>query len=192
MKTTDKIEKQVDIAATTARVWRALTDQREFETWFGVKLAGPFVVGAAVKGDFGDAVPPKEKLDEIQKKAGIAPAEIQMPPPHSTFCVVEKMEKERLFSFRWIPFGIDASADLSNEPMTLVEFVLEQRGNGTRLTITESGFDRVPAHRRARAFLMNDGGWAAQAQNVKAHVEKNVEPLEQSEQQGKESHVQSR
>ena len=180
MKTTDKIEKQVDIKAPPARVWQALTDQHEFESWFGVKLAGPFVKGAAVKGDFGDAVPSKERLDEIQRKAGIEPAEIKMPPPNSTFCVVEQMEKERVFSFRWIPFGIDASIDFANEPMTLVEFVLEKQGDGTRLTITESGFDRVPAHRRARAFLMNDGGWAAQANNVKAHVEKHTEKEKQN------------
>ena len=185
MKTTDKIEKHVDIAAPPARVWKALTDQHEFESWFGVTLAGPFVVGAAVKGDFGDAVPPKDKRDEIQRKGGIEPADIKMPPPNSTFCVVEKMEKERLFSFRWIPFGIDASIDFANEPMTLVEFVLEKQGAGTRLTITESGFERVPAHRRARAFLMNDGGWAAQAQNLKTHVEKDA--AKQSER-----HVESR
>lgn len=42
---------------------------------------------------------------------------------------------------------------------------------GTALTIVESGFDRVPAHRRARAFRMNEGGWAAQAENLRKHVE---------------------
>ena len=81
------------------------------------------------------------------------------------------MEAERYFSFRWVPYGIDAEADPESEPTTLVEFQLEPSPEGTTLTIVESGFDRVPAHRRARAFRMNEGGWAAQAENLRKHVE---------------------
>ena len=87
------------------------------------------------------------------------------------FCTVERMDPERYFSFRWIPYGIDAEADPENEPTTLVEFTLKAAPEGTELTIVESGFDRVPAHRRKRAFLMNEGGWAAQAENIKKYVE---------------------
>ena len=87
------------------------------------------------------------------------------------FCTVEKIEPEHYFSFRWIPYGIDAEADPKNEPTTLVELRLEKTGEGTHLTITESGFDKVPAHRRERAFRMNDGGWAEQAENLRKHVE---------------------
>ena len=87
------------------------------------------------------------------------------------FGTVEQVEPERYFSFRWIPYGIDAEADPDNEPTTLVEFRLEPVAEGTHLTIVESGFDRVPAHRRLRAFRMNEGGWAAQAENLRKHVE---------------------
>jgi uncharacterized protein YndB with AHSA1/START domain len=87
------------------------------------------------------------------------------------FCTVERIEPERYFSFRWIPYGIDAEADPANEPTTLVEFRLEAAAEGTLLNIVESGFDAVPLHRRARAFRMDEGGWGAQAKNVKKYVE---------------------
>jgi len=88
-----------------------------------------------------------------------------------SFCTVERIEPQRYFSFRWIPYGIDAEADVANEPTTLVEFRLEPVAEGTLLTIVESGFDRVPAHRRERAFRMNEDGWATQAENVRRYVE---------------------
>lgn len=172
MKNTDRIEKQVDIAAPPSRVWKALTDSAEFSRWFNVELDGPFVVGKPVKGVYADdKLPPKEAIAEIERSVGLEPAPIRMPPKGTTFCTVEKMEPEKLFSFRWIPYGLDASIDLATEPTTLVEFRLEPHGGGTRLTITESGFDRVPAHRRTRAFRMNDHGWTAQAKNIQNHVQ---------------------
>jgi uncharacterized protein YndB with AHSA1/START domain len=85
---------------------------------------------------------------------------------------VERIDPERHFSFRWIPYGIDAECDPEKEPTTLVEFRLEPVPGGTRLVIAESGFERVPPHRRERAFRMNDGGWTAQAENIKQHVER--------------------
>ena len=91
--------------------------------------------------------------------------------PARRICTVERIEPERALSFRWIPYGIDAEADPENEPTTLVEFRLEAVPEGTKLTIVESGFERVPAHRRERAFRMNEGGWAAQAENLKKYVE---------------------
>jgi uncharacterized protein YndB with AHSA1/START domain len=96
---------------------------------------------------------------------------VKLPAGSSVFCTVDRVEPERYFSFRWIPYGIDAEADPENEPTTLVEFILEPAPEGTLLTIVESGFDQVPAHRRARAFRMNEGGWAAQAENLRKHVE---------------------
>src|SRR5439155_12915150 len=98
-------------------------------------------------------------------------SKIRLPGKDAVFCTVQRIEPERYFSFRWIPYGIDAEADLESEPTTLVEFRLEPVVNGTLLTIVESGFDRVPAHRRERAFRMNQGGWAAQAENLKKYVD---------------------
>ncbi|HEX3456955.1 MAG TPA: SRPBCC family protein [Candidatus Baltobacteraceae bacterium] len=96
-----------------------------------------------------------------------------MPESNAVFCTVERIEPQRYFSFRWIPYGIDADVDPNDEPTTLVEFHLEQIGGGTQLTIVESGFDRVPARRRERAFRMNDSGWTAQAENIRKYVEDN-------------------
>lgn len=166
----DKIEKRVTLRAPVSRVWRALTDAEEFGQWFGVKLEGPFVVGKAVTGTFAGGID-EAAIREYQESLGLEPAKLKLPERNLVFCTMERIEPEHTFSFRWIPFGIDAEADLDNEPTTLVEFRLAAVPEGTLLTIVESGFDRVPAHRRERAFRMNDGGWAAQTENIKRYVE---------------------
>ncbi len=114
----------------------------------------------------------EEKIHQAEKRIGLAPGKVAIPQGPSVFCTVERIEPERYFSFRWIPFGIDAAADRENEPTTLVEFTLERAPEGTLLTIVESGFDKVPAHRRERAFRMNDAGWSGQAENLRNHVER--------------------
>jgi uncharacterized protein YndB with AHSA1/START domain len=83
---------------------------------------------------------------------------------------VERIEPEQYFAYRWHPYAIDPSVDYSNEPMTLVEFRLEETDGGTLLTIVESGFDQVPLDRRAVAFRMNDQGWTQQTKNIERHV----------------------
>ena len=146
--TTDRIEKTIDLKAPAARVWRALTEHREFGEWFRVKLEGPFVTGKKTRGRI--TYPGYEHLVlEV---------------------TVEKMEPERLFSFHWHPYAIDPKVDYSKEKPTLVEFRLEKTAGGTRLTVTESGFDAIPAARRDEAFRMNSGGWAEQMKNIEAYV----------------------
>jgi uncharacterized protein YndB with AHSA1/START domain len=144
---TDRIEKTVKLRATRQRVWRALTDFEEFGAWFRVKLAGPFVAGKSVTGQI--TYPGYE---------------------HLTMTVwVEKMEPEKLFSFRWHPGAVD-EREVAGEPTTLVEFALEDTRDGTQLTVIESGFDKLPAARRSEAFRMNDQGWNEQVQNIERHV----------------------
>ena len=133
-------------------------------------LEGPFAPGKAIKGTFSRTLD-EAALVEHQKRLGIRPSKVKLPGKDAVFCTVERVEPERYFSFRWIPYGIDADADPDDEPTTLVEFVLEPVAEGTLLTIVESGFDRVPAHRRERAFRMNEGGWAGQAENIRKYVE---------------------
>jgi uncharacterized protein YndB with AHSA1/START domain len=141
----DRIERQVTLDAPRSRVWRALTDVAQFNAWFGVSLTAPFAPGAEVSGHL--TVPDFE---------------------HLTMTIwIETMEPERFFSFRWHPYAIEAGVDYSAEPTTLVSFTLEDAGHGTRLTIVESGFDAIPASRRAKAFGMNASGWAAQAENIR-------------------------
>ena len=169
MEITDRIEKVVTLRAPVSRVWRALVDAREFGEWFGVALDGDFIAGEAIHGTF------NMKIDETalmarQEQMGLKPSRLRWPEANAVFGTVERIEPEHYFSFRWVPFGIDAEAS-RDEPTTLVEFRLESIPEGTRLTVTESGFDRVPAHRRARAFRMNEGGWTGQAEKLRAYVE---------------------
>jgi uncharacterized protein YndB with AHSA1/START domain len=146
----DRIEKRIELRAPVSRVWRALTDYREFGEWFGVKLEGPFAVGQVSRGQI--TYPGYEHL--------------------TLEAVVQKMEPERLFSFTWHPCAIDPKMDYSKETPTLVEFKLEKTATGTLLSVTESGFDKIPASRRAEAFRMNDGGWTEQMTNIEKHVAK--------------------
>ena len=144
----DSITKRIELAAPVSRVWRALTDHREFGEWFRVKLDGPFVPGRVVRGRI--AYPGYEHL--------------------KWEATVQKMEPERLFSFTWRPYAIDPNVDYSHEEPTLVEFKLAPTPGGTLLVITESGFDKVPSHRRAEAFRMNERGWTMQLENIARHV----------------------
>jgi uncharacterized protein YndB with AHSA1/START domain len=144
----DRIEKRIELKAPVARVWRALTDYREFGDWFGVKLDGPFVPGQIARGQL--LYPGYE---HIRWEA-----------------TVQKMEHERLFSFTWHPYPVDPKMDYSKEPPTLVEFSLEKTASGTLLLLTESGFDKIPNNRRPEAFRMNDGGWTEQMKNIEKYV----------------------
>jgi len=147
----DRIEKSIELKAPISRVWRAITDYREFGEWFRVKLDAPFEPG---KPSTGQITHPG--YEHVKWTA-----------------TVKEMQPERLFSFTWHPYAIDASVDYSDETPTLVEFRLEEIPAGTRLVITESGFDKIPAHRRSEAFRMNEGGWAGQIRNIESHVTKN-------------------
>jgi uncharacterized protein YndB with AHSA1/START domain len=145
----DRIEKRMVLKAPVSRVWRALADYREFGEWFKVKLAGPFVPGEDAIGQI--TYPGYEHVTWRAR--------------------VIRMEPERLFSFSWHPYAIDPDVDYSAEPQTLIEFRLEPTAEGTLLLLTESGFDKLPPHRRAEAFRMNDNGWTQQVQNIRDHVE---------------------
>ena len=147
---TDRIERSIVIDAPRERVWRALADAAEFGTWFGADLKGQtFAAGRRVRG----------------------PITIQG-FEHVQFDVVtERVEPQRLLSYRWHPYAIDANVDYTHETPTLVTFTLDDApGNATRLTVVESGFDNVPPHRRLEAFRMNGNGWEAQIKNIARHV----------------------
>jgi uncharacterized protein YndB with AHSA1/START domain len=170
MGSLDRLEKRVTLRAPVSRVWQAIAHAKEFGRWFGVELQGEFSAGTTLRGTFDEGLN-ESAIAEFQKKLGLPPSPVKLPEKNAVFCTVERVEPEHYFSFRWIPYGIDAEVDPRNEPTTLVEFRLERDGDGTLLTIVESGFDRVPGHRRERAFRMNDSGWAGQAENLKKHVE---------------------
>jgi uncharacterized protein YndB with AHSA1/START domain len=144
----DRIEKQIDLKAPVSRVWRALTDYREFGEWFRVKMEGPFVVGQVSRGQI--------------THPGYEHVRMEV--------VVQKIEPERYFSYTWHPYAIDHKADYSKETPTLVEFTLEKSAKGTLLMVTESGFDKIPSDRRLEAFRMNENGWGQQLKNIESYV----------------------
>lgn len=155
----DRIEKRIVLRSPRDRVWRALTDSSEFGRWFGMKLDGPFAAGAPVRGVI---VPTTvdESVAAAQKEYEGFPVEI----------IVEKIEPKRLFSFRWHPYAVERDVDYTAEPTTLVEFVLEDAPGGVMLTVTESGFERIPLARRAKAFTANEQGWTMVITLIKKYV----------------------
>jgi hypothetical protein len=52
----------------------------------------------------------------------------------------------------------------------LVDEVLEAAPGGTQLTMTESGFDRIPLKRRAKAFTANESGWEHQSRRIEQYL----------------------
>jgi hypothetical protein len=80
--------------------------------------------------------------------------------------LVERVEPERVFSFRWHPYAVERHIDYSQEPTTLVLFELEDMDGGTLLKVTESGFDHIPQERRLKAFRMDSRGWDEQMNNI--------------------------
>ena len=145
---TDRIQKKIQLRATLDRVWRAISDSREFGAWFGLEVAGPFEAGKAM-----NAVIRPTKAD-----AGIAAKQKEF-DGFPFELVVDRIEPKRLFSFRWHPFAVEKGRDYSSEPHTLVTFELEEKNGGVLVTVTESGFDRIPLERRAKAFTANEQGW---------------------------------
>jgi uncharacterized protein YndB with AHSA1/START domain len=144
----DRIQKQIELNAPRSRVWRALTDYREFSEWFGVNLESPFIPGQTSRGRI--TIPGYE---HVQMEV-----------------VVQKLEPEHYFSYTWHPYAIKPEIDYSKETPTLVEFTLEGTAEKTLLTVIESGFAKLPPHRRAEAFRMNDHGWSEQLKDIERHV----------------------
>jgi uncharacterized protein YndB with AHSA1/START domain len=145
----NRIEKEIVVHAPRAKVWQAITDFREFGKWFQAEMKDPFVPGALSKGRI-----THHGYEHLMLEVH-----------------VERMEPEHLFSWRWHPYAVDPQQDYSNEPTTLVLFELEEIPQGTRIRVTESGFDNIPLARRSEAFRMNSQGWAAQIQNVARYVD---------------------
>ena len=145
----NSFERKIALKAPRSYVWRALVDAEAFGQWFGVALEGRrFIAGEWTQGQV--TYPGYE---------------------HVLWNVlVERVEPQQLFSFRWHPYAVQPDVDYAAEPTTLVEFRLEDADGGTRLVIVESGFDRLPASRRDEAFRMNGDGWSQQIRNVESHV----------------------
>ena len=147
---TDSIIKSVDLKAPIDRVWQAVSDPVQFGEWFRVAIETPFVAGQPATGFI-----LHKGMEHVRWTVTVTAIE----PPHR-------------FAFTWHPYAVDPDVDYSTEEPTTVEFRLEPHGQGTRLTVTESGFDKVPEARRATALRMNTGGWEAQVENIRAYVDR--------------------
>lgn len=157
--TPDRIEKKIHLRASLQRVWAAIADAEQFGTWFGVAFDGPFVAGTRVTGRI---KPTQVDLDV---------AALQKPYEGTQFeFVVERIEPMRMIAFRWHPYAVEPGIDYTQEPMTLIMFELEPTADGVLLTICESGFDRIPLERRAKAFAANEGGWTKQTQLIEKYL----------------------
>jgi uncharacterized protein YndB with AHSA1/START domain len=155
----DRIEKDVLLRAPLERVWRAISDADEFGRWFGVRFDGPFVAGKSVTG----VITPTTVDDQVAKAQ----------EPHagkSDTWEIVAVEPPRWLAFRWHPYAVDSDTDCRKEPTTLVEFTLRETDGGVHLRIVESGFDAIPADRRASAFESNSEGWSAQADLVRKYL----------------------
>lgn len=146
----DRIEKVVDLAAPVARVWRALTDHKEFGEWFRVRLDTPFKVGATTTGNI--TYPGYEHMQWVS--------------------VTEQMDHESVFAFSWPPSAVDPDTEYAPDAKVRVEFRLEPTETGTRLTITETGFQQFPESKRLEVLRSNTEGWDIQATNIAAHVQR--------------------
>jgi uncharacterized protein YndB with AHSA1/START domain len=156
---TDRIEKSIALSAPLEKVWRAISDARQFGSWFGMELNGTFAAGAHVTGKIKPTTVDAEVAKMQEKYAGT---------PVSFF--IERVEPMRVLSFRWHPFALDSAVDYSKEPMTTVTFTLEPAEGGTKLTVVESGFDAIPINRRADAFEANEEGWSMILQLVEKYI----------------------
>jgi uncharacterized protein YndB with AHSA1/START domain len=146
--TTDRIEKKIQLRHSPSKVWRALTDAQEFSKWFGAVFTEPFEAGARLRG-------------RVTHKGY----------EHMTMDItIERMEPERLFSWRWHPGAAEPGEDFSDEPRTLVVFELQEAPGGTLLTVVETGFDQIPIARRAKALGENDEGWAGQMKAIEEYL----------------------
>ena len=158
---TDRIEKKILLRAPRERVWRAISDAKEFGSWFGVAFDGPFTQGARLTG----------KITPTTVDAEVA--KMQDPYAGKAFeFTVERIEPMQRISFRWHPYAVELGVDYSKEPTTLIEFELAEATGGILLKISESGFDQIPLDRRAKAFRANEGGWEIQTHLIEKYLAK--------------------
>lgn len=145
MSETDKIEKTIVIRAPRSRVWQAVSDPKQFGTWFRARIEGPFEPGAMVQVE--STYPGHEGTKWEMRVLEVIP--------------------ESLFVLSW------SADDEVQDPAlwTRIEFRLEEVPEGTRLTLVESGFDRLPPERRMNAWRRNEEGWTLQMENIRQHVE---------------------
>ena len=144
----DRVDRTIEIRAAPERVWRALTSADELSAWFQVKIDGEIAVGKEIWMTTTHPDYPGKRF---------AVRIVEMTPPR--------------FVWQWHPGAVDPQVDYSKEPRTTVTFTLEPAGSGTRLTVSETGFDQISLERRAKVYKDNSQGWTEVVVWIQKYVE---------------------
>jgi len=145
-----RIDRTIEIGAPPERVWRALTNAAELSSWLQVTIEGEIAPGSEV---WMTSVHPDHHGQRFRVRF------TELTPP-------------RRFVWEWHPGAVDPDVDYTREPRTTVTFTLEPSKRGTRLSVSETGFDAVSLARRAQVYTDNNQGWTTVVGWLQTYVEK--------------------
>ncbi len=142
---TDRIEREIVVAAPAERLWEVLTRPEHIGRWFE---------GMDVELDLrpgGMMVLTSQEFGKFQ-------------------AIVDQVEPPRLFAYRW---ARHPDTPVSEGTATRVEFTLTPQGDGTRVRVAESGFASTDAVKvdQARHAEANSQGWRQVLGSLQRYVE---------------------
>jgi uncharacterized protein YndB with AHSA1/START domain len=144
-----RIDRTIEIHAPPERVWRALTDPRELSAWFQVTIEGGIAAGQEV---WMTSAHPEHQGQRFQ-------------------VLFKELTPPTRFVWQWCPGAMDPKVDYSREPRTTLTFTLQPSPGGTRLSVAETGFERISLARRAKVYVDNSQGWTEVLGWIGKHVE---------------------
>lgn len=132
---TDKIEQQITINAPVERVWKALTSAEGLQKWYAF---GGAKIDLRAGGNL------SFQWDEHGEYPGI----------------VETVEPQKRFAFRFAPFTPDTPPEPGNA--TVVDITLSPTNDTTLVQLTESGYNslNLPQEETAQNYETSKGAWA--------------------------------
>jgi uncharacterized protein YndB with AHSA1/START domain len=143
---TDRIEREIVVAAPPERLWEILTRPEHITRWF---------MGRESQVDLRPGGAMVLTNEEFGKFQGI----------------VETVDPPRVFSYRW---ARHPDTPVAEGTATLVEFTLTPEGDGTRVRVVETGFAgtdavKVDQERHAEA---NSQGWLQVLDTLRQYAER--------------------
>lgn len=140
----DRISREVVIDAPPGVVWAIVTEPRHVARWFS---------------------------DEAEIDLRPGGAMLLTWHGHGSYAGrVEAVEQPHRFAFRWL--RREGGGQPGEGTSTLVEFTLEPEGEGTRLRVIESGFQRLAwaAEEKARYADENAAGWIRELDELRDYA----------------------
>ena len=137
----DRIERTIDLAHPPAKVWAAITTADGLGTWFGNKA-------------------------EIDLRPG-GEAHLTWNEGFTATLHIKVVDEPVRFAYTW---GIEGLPE-GDPRRTFVDFLLEPSGDGTRLTVIETGFAQAPAETFDRAYHGNMDGWEKELGELVAYLD---------------------